>query len=417
MSESVRVYILATKRFTPVFSFLLNDSSVKTVGAAEADVAIIVNEDPVHIAIKATEAPDKPMLFLVDGIVEWRNLFTRPDRASEKLYMSLFHPVLSHKVACIGPSQARLLEHWGNLGKCEVTGSPRLDPLFAVRERVRERREDRKNDLEKGAMMRVLVITAKRPGFNDEQMAAVERGLSDVKAWAEQWNADSNRPGPAVSLEWRVTRGLDEKLGVNTSASEFSGAELAEVLERVDAVVTTPSTAMLEAMFLEKPVALLDYTNSPHYVPAAWEITSPQHVDPVMRMLLNPHPHRMLYQDYILHDAWRCDEPAAPRVIKLIREMVRIGRECREKGLPLRFPNRMVEGPDPTWPSRVYDPKAIFPNHPILWDMDLQAMRAELGNFRLAWRTMEREHQSGWYKLGQKLMPIRRVFSRLLGHR
>lgn len=75
----------------------------------------------------------------------------------------------------------------------------------------------------------------------------------------------------------------------------------------------------------------------------------------------------------------------------------------------------MVEGPDPTWPSRVYDPKAIFPNHPILWDMDLQAMRAELGNLRLARHMMTKEPDSGWYRLGKQLMPLRRLVLRLRG--
>jgi hypothetical protein len=47
------------------------------------------------------------------------------------------------------------------------------------------------------------------------------------------------------------------------------------VLASVDAVISTPSTAMLEGMLQGLPVAVLDFHNRPHYVPAANSVGVP----------------------------------------------------------------------------------------------------------------------------------------------
>ncbi len=64
-----------------------------------------------------------PTLILADGILEYRNTWEHPQLPAG----SLFQPVLGHKIACLGRSQARILESWHNGNRCEVTGSPRFD--------------------------------------------------------------------------------------------------------------------------------------------------------------------------------------------------------------------------------------------------------------------------------------------------
>ena len=109
--------------------------------------------------------------------------------------------------------------------------------------------------------------------------------------------------------------------------------ELTAILERVDAVVTTPSTAMLEAMLLDRPVAALDYHNVPRFVPTAWTISAPEHVAPVVAELLSPPARKMAFQSECLRDALSCDGPAAPRVADLMRQM--IGRSAESaKAVP-----------------------------------------------------------------------------------
>ena len=57
-------------------------------------------------------------------------------------------PILAHKAACIGASQAHVLNQWSNSGKTEVVGIPRLDAIPAQPHPPRNDRE-----------FRVLVMT------------------------------------------------------------------------------------------------------------------------------------------------------------------------------------------------------------------------------------------------------------------
>lgn len=64
-----------------------------------------------------------PVLLLMDGILEWRNSWENNLTLNkEGMGFPAYQPVLSDKVACLGANQIRILEHWGNLGKCELVG-------------------------------------------------------------------------------------------------------------------------------------------------------------------------------------------------------------------------------------------------------------------------------------------------------
>ena len=88
-----------------------------------------------------------------------------------------------------------------------------------------------------------------------------------------------------VEIIWRLPPELADFINENIASpiKDYSGNEFAEILQSVDALITTPSTTMLEGMIKGIPVVLLDYTNSPHYVPAAWSITAPNHIEKVIR--------------------------------------------------------------------------------------------------------------------------------------
>src|SRR5207253_1483249 len=120
--------------------------------------------------------------------------------------------------------------------------------------------------------------------FTEHQHEQVRDSLRDLKQFFA--NGDSTA-GVAFELVWRLTGELDAEIGVVSNIGDLGGKELAEVLRQVDAVISTPSTSMLEAMLLGLPVALLDYTNVPHYVPAAWRITAARHIPEVLSELMN----------------------------------------------------------------------------------------------------------------------------------
>jgi hypothetical protein len=324
----------------------------EVVGVAQpGDVCVFFNEyfPRFRDACHGLKAKGCATLYAIDGILEWRNSWELPEHGTCCLWV--MRPVLSHKVACIGRSQARVLESWGNLGKCEVVGVPRFD-LLAGRSIRKRKKHDR---------FRLLVLTAKCPGFTNEQVACTTRSLVDLKHWLTE---HPQIDGTLIEPVWRITQGLEKKIGVENQLHDTTGADLASVLQTVDAVITTPSTAMLEGMLHQVPVALLDYHNRPHYVPAAWEISAPEHLDQIIPELLSPAPARLLYQQSILSDALESRTPATPRMVELIGAMQREAAECLSRGQPLTFSRRLLSDPQDGhhWPEPGCEHPRLFPD-------------------------------------------------------
>ncbi|MEE2640593.1 MAG: hypothetical protein VX768_08215 [Planctomycetota bacterium] len=294
---------------------------------------------------KLTEKSKVSVLVLADGILEFRNTFQNPGVASGSLFM----PVHGHRIACIGDSQARHIELWGNPGKTEVVGLPRLDGLQDV-PRVPAEEE-----------IRVLVATARQPGFTEKQFDRARQALVDLRNWFQSHPVLRGKPLRPI---WRLTCGLDEKIGVQQSSIEVEGNQILEILPSVHAVVTTPSTTLLESMLVGVPTAILDYTHSPRFVPAAWNINSGDQVTPVMQSLLDPDPSHLLFQQAVLNDSLQTRVPARSRMIELVKKMIQACPSTSESAAPLQLPARLLDPPIargkiPGEPERTL--KNIFP--------------------------------------------------------
>ncbi len=294
------------------------------------DICLFANEHYLEYreAIAYAQQLNCPTLYVPDGITEWRSSWE-----SEYIAEAL-RPILCHKVATIGRSQARIFDSWGNASKTEVVGLPRLDTLLARSPRQREPNQP----------YRILVMTAKRPSFTYQQHLLAGQSLRDLKQWFEQ-NPTFN--GVTIEPIWRVHAGISEEVGVINQLNDLTGSDIATTLNAVDAVITTPSTTMLEAMLQGIPVAILDYNNSPHYVPAAWRITAASHFPQVLPELLQPASAKMMYQDFILHDALECQTAAAPRLASLIEAMKQVAADCLAGNRPLRFPAHLLTAQSP----------------------------------------------------------------------
>ncbi len=382
MSTLPRIWVIDGHLKEPFFAPLLPHlpASVEYVTSARAalgppdgiDLVLLNDETWPYCAeaLSASRARGVPSLHLADGILEWHNLWENPRTLSESQGSPLFQPLLCDKIACLGRSQARMLEALGNAGRCEVTGTPRFDRLLGKARRTRPASEP----------FRVLVATANQPAFTDAQRRGVEESLAAVKRWAD-------RQGRAkrVEIEWRLTAGLDVSLDL--AESQSPAPDLSEQLARVDALVTTPSTLQLEGMLLGLPVALLDFANRPHYVPAAFTVTAECHLDEMFAHLLSPPAARMLLQEAILDDALEWRTPAAPRVAALVNRMVILRQQARRHGQPLEFPARLV----PASTAQEVEPRAfvraaLHEGHPLLSDADVDGLRTEVAHLRRALR-------------------------------
>jgi len=352
-----------------------SDPDILERAASTVDLAIVNDERAIPyicLAVCELARQNVPTLHIVDGIVEWRNTWENPLYSiGSELAMPMFQPSLCHKIACLGRSQARIFESWGNLGKCEIVGALRLD---AMRERRPRRRQA-------GDPWNVLVITAKMPGFTPEQRKRAHQSLADLKAW---FDAHPRINDSDIRPIWRLTDGLDRELSVDNVLRNTFGTELAEILEQADAMISTPSTAMLEGMLQGIPVAALDYNNVPHYVPSAWSISAPQHLDDVLFQLISPPRVRMLHQDTILHDCLECRTPAEPRLNQLIAEMVYWGRHCRSSAMALQLPFQILANP---WgihhrPEEKFELRTLYPDHSVFGELDRASLQVEVGHAR-----------------------------------
>ncbi len=305
-----------------------------------------------------------PILILADGVLEYRNTWENPTVADG----SLFQPLIGHKLACIGSAQARTIESWGNVGKCEVVGMPRFDS-HANSECL---------PVQKNGAFRILIATANSPAFTPAQREKVLESLYLLRLRFDVNHTVNGRP---VELTWRLTDGLDRELGT-PGKMEFENQPwpLSDAIEMADAVITTPSTLYLESVLKRRPTAVLDFNNAPAYVPSAWTITAPAHFNPVISELENPPAAKMLFQRSVLHDQLQLEQPACSRLYYLINTMVENGAQARQDEKPLEMPMRILPGFHRELPpgAAEFDPILLYPDNPVFQVSEVHRLQLEL---------------------------------------
>ena len=356
------------------------------------DLVLFYSEhfDRFRAAIEQLHANQVGTLYLLDGILEWRNAWeNRPDEPACPWTM---RPVLANVAACIGASQARVLAGWGNFGRLEVVGVPRFDPLrerFLTRQFVRRKRE---------GQFRLLVMTAKCPGFTAAQVATTLRSLQDLRERCPRHLPD----GREVVLTWRLTAGLAESLGVENQLQDLTGRELSEVLADHDAVVSTPSTAGLEAMLAGRPLAWLDYHKVPQLVPASWTIACAEDLPSAIEELARPPERRMLWQDQLLLDHLYLGEPATERLERLLQSMLERLATAVAKATPVDFTGPLLEPPRPV---RVgFEHALLFPGVAEFREGSTVVLQAEWAHARREIAHLQRELRFSMRFIGTRLL-------------
>ena len=359
---------------------IVKDYDTNWLPPADAGIVITHNHyrwEELSLLRNATEKSSVPVLVLVDGILEYRNCFEHPDLAEG----SMLQPVVGHKIACIGASQVRWLESWGNVGKCELVGLPRLDGF--LQKHLDREFSPGSADLASGgsdgseSSFRVLVATARTPWFNEAQRTNTYRGIESVKSKLE---SISEVDGRKIQVQFRMS----EELHSNLKAPGFVArpGSIYPILEKVDAVITTPSTLQLEAAILGLPVAVIDFHNRPCMTPMAWAIGHESQTEQVIRQLAAPEPPQMFTQNALLADALQCQEAAAPRMARLVETMVRCGKQARIGDSAISFPDRILEHPKNGFcavqPSGAR--ADLYPDNSVFQTEQLSSLQTELAS-------------------------------------
>lgn len=296
-----------------------------------------------------------PVLVLADGVLEYRNTWQNPTIPDASMYQ----PLLADKIACIGDNTARMIQSWGNVGKVEVVGLPRLDEFIEFQPIAKDPN-----------VLRLVIATANTPAFTEQQHAIVLKSIQAIKAFLTKTETlDSNQK---IEVEWRLSAELDVDAEINQNVTT---QPLIESIKQCDAVITTPSTIYLESVLLKKPTAILDFSNSPQFTPSAWTITAPDHIESTINELAEPSNAKMLYQDFVLNDCLRCDSPAAPRMVRLVTEMIKVGARQHAELAPIEMPARILD-------STTVRDQTVVPNqnyaNELFKTQDKQRLQAEL---------------------------------------
>ena len=285
------------------------------------EVGVVVSHDAYRrethdIFVRLTERRI-PTLILADGILEYRNSWEQEHRSPA----GIFNPVLGHKLACIGPSQCRFVESWGNAGKCENVGMPRLDDFNVPPPPLKEPPS-------------ILVCSARKPWFSEADKKLVVQSMQELQETA----SDLEKKG-VCKFVWRLTDDLQNILGYGSRDQ----VPLVQDMAEAHAVISTPSTIVIEAMKTDRPVAVMDYTNSPPYVQSAWSFNHKGMISQVIADLLDPPRAKLGFQQTVLRDCLQIDEPASPRLARLVERMADEGERCKSSGAPLVLPERILD--------------------------------------------------------------------------
>jgi hypothetical protein len=307
-------------------------------------------------------------LYLLDGILEWRNAWE--NRSEEPACPWTMRPVISDVAACIGQSQARVLAGWGNFGRLEIIGVPRFEQqrLRYLSGELKPRNED--------GRFRLLVMTAKCPGFTPGQVETTKRSLCDLRDAFPRQLAD----GRAVEVDWRLTAGLDQHLQVSNRLNDLSGRELAEILLDYDAVISTPSTAGLEAMLAGRPLAWLDYHGTPQLTPAAWSIGHRDDIPRVIAELASPPASKLVWQSQLLRDHVYLAESATDRLAQLVQRMLEQAKADIQSGNPLRFSDGIITPARPV--ENRFEHTELYPSFKEFKERDLLVAQTEWAHAR-----------------------------------
>ena len=301
-----------------------------------------------------------PVLILMDGILEYKNIWLNALTADGSAYQ----PVFGHKVACIGASQARFIESWGNQGKCEIVGLPHLDQL---REQGRSKKRKPINEY------RILIASANRPFFNTEQENAVVQAYRDLVGVESSGFKFRGKP---VEFIWRLSKNLAEQLSL--PMRNFRRQPLWKDLDEVDAVITSPSTLFIESVLYGIPTAMIDYLNLPKYILSPWNINHKTQIRSIIRELLNPPIPKLQYQEIVLQDDYQMINPASQRLNELVESMISCRQTSVEESQPLRIPFQILDNSSGQAPENSFSPRLYYPENDSFQKDDLAELQSQL---------------------------------------
>lgn len=196
-----------------------------------------------------------PTLLLVDGPLEWSNLY-RDSKQGKKRGRTLYREVLHDAVAPIGDAQEQWIAHQ-NEGR-------RIVFMNYANRRIRTASSPGHAGPE--TEFDFLLTTAKTPYFGVHEKAALQTTL-------ESCATALDRAGHRVLLrimDSELREATQAKLPQDRTQISDIDEPFSDALTRTRCVVGTPSSVLLEAMAHDKPTGQLMFRDSPLFYQSGW---------------------------------------------------------------------------------------------------------------------------------------------------
>jgi len=292
-----------------------------TFNEFNSDIILTVSDWRANIASILIEAKKRniPTLMFQDGTLDWIIQY-QGDKYGGSGGPTHFHPILTDKIATIGHQSARLISSWNEASKVEVVGFPIIQSI------IDEIDFEKKEKLIIKDKVKVLVTSTRQGWFCEEQKLSFIEALHDLNNYFSANNK--------YEVVWRLSRNLSDIVGVENTLKDKESYELKDIIVDSDIVVSAQSTVVVEAMLQNKPVAIIDYLNSPQFYSTSWFITNKKQISSTIESMLRREANRMSYQDYLLNDILQLEKNSIELSAELIKKIVEFKRQYPTKNLP-----------------------------------------------------------------------------------
>lgn len=239
-----------------------------------------------------------PTYLITDGIIEWENCYSH--RAVKKSKQRLFSVMFHDYIVCPGIFEGQFI----NERQINLSYLPKK--VFP---------EVMNSSRKKNSTKVVLVTTANTAYFNDGELIELARLINEILDYQK-------KSMEKFEVKLRV---FDEALLARLNMDGFENdieSSFNELINDVDALITTPSTIVLTSMLNDIATCQLIYRNSPMFVQSGWMYHGSCDFEYVINGMLNRDAERLAYQRKVLKENYPSSD---------LSEIILNGNSCFSK--------------------------------------------------------------------------------------
>lgn len=215
-------------------------------------------------------------IFLSDGIYEFANAYKNEELNKYKL--KLFDPIIHNIFLCIGKKEKKLFQNSYN----------HVEQFLP--KRVLNIKKEKIILKEKG---KILITTANTAYFNEIEKKQLILLMKEVIKELEKLKLD---------YIFRIFDSELIKVLRIEPQKNYKNGTFEQILEKVEYVITTPSSISLTSMYHQRAVAQLIYRDTPLLLQSGWNISKSYPIRETLTSFIKKDKERMNFQNNILKE-------------------------------------------------------------------------------------------------------------------